>query len=141
MKKIKKILAIVLLLCLCVMHTPGNITAYAEDTQIKYAGEAIEGDNIVVSKTIEKTDIENVFDITLRVDTKTEIHKYLEQPPMSVVIVLDISNTMFTNSVNGQTRFEQAMEATKQFITDYAASSKGAPVPRELSIVTFNTNA
>lgn len=141
MKKIKRILAIVLLFCLCVMHAPGNLTAYAEDTQIKYAGETIAGDNIVVSKTIEKTDMENVFDITLKVDTKTEIHKYLEQPPMSVVIVLDISNTMFTNYVNGKSRFEQAMEATKQFITDYAASSKGAPVPRELAIVTFNTNA
>ena len=138
MKKIKKILAVILLFCLCAMHTPDNLTAYAEDTQIKYTGEVTKGENIVVSKTIEETDIENVFDITLKVDTKTEIHKYLEQPPMSVVIVLDISNTMFTNYVNGKSRFEQAMDATKQFITDYAASSKGAPVPRELSIVTFN---
>ena len=94
------------------------------------------GDNISVSKIINKTDMENIFDITLKVETKSEIHKMLEQPPMSVVIVLDISNTMFTNSANGITRFEEAMDATKQFITDYAASSKGAEVPRELSIVT-----
>lgn len=141
MKRLKKILAIVLVFCLCVMHAPSNLIAYAEDTQISYAGEVTKGDNISVSKIINKTDMENIFDITLKVETKSEIHKMLEQPPMSVVIVLDISNTMFTNSANGITRFEEAMDATKQFITDYAASSKGAEVPRELSIVTFNTNA
>ena len=38
MKRLKKILAIVLVFCLCVMHAPSNLIAYAEDTQISYAG-------------------------------------------------------------------------------------------------------
>lgn len=141
MKKIKKLLATVMILCMGIINTMGYLNVNADEQQINYAGELSTGENIAVSKIIEATDMENVFDITLRVETKSEIHKYYEQPPMSVVVVLDISNTMFTNYTNGVSRFDAAMEAMNEFITDYAASSDGAIAPRELAIVTFNTSA
>ncbi len=141
MRRLKKIVASILLVCMCFISVTNDNTIRANETQISNVGEIVLGDNITVSKTIEETDMENVFDITLRVETKSEIHRYYEQPPMSVVVVLDISNTMFTNYNNGVSRFDAAMEAMNKFITDYAASSEGAVAPRELAIVTFNTNA
>ncbi|MDD6873446.1 MAG: VWA domain-containing protein, partial [Clostridiales bacterium] len=97
------------------------------------------GDGVKVSKTIAGTELENVFDITLTVDTPTEISRFYTEPDMAVVIVMDISNTM--NSEFGgdkSTRYKAAMEAAEAFLDKFAASSDGIS---RIGYVAFNTNA
>ena len=133
MKKLKKILAVVLSLCLIIGIT--NITAFAGN-QVTNSGGTNVSDEVTVSKTISETGTENLFDITLRVESTKEAASYIKQPSMAIAIVLDVSSTMFQNN-----RYYPAREAMKEFITRYCADSVGAYTPRELSIITFNTNA
>ena len=94
-------------------------------------------DGVKVSKTIAGTELENVFDITLTVDTPTEISQFYKEPDMAVVIVMDISNTM-NSAFGGSTRYEAAMEAAEAFLDKFAASSDGIS---RIGYVAFNTNA
>ena len=95
------------------------------------------GDGVKVSKTIAGTELENVFDITLTVDTPTEISRFYTEPDMAVVIVMDISNTM-NSAFGGSTRYEAAMEAAEAFLDKFAASSDGIS---RIGYVAFNTDA
>ena len=94
-------------------------------------------DGVKVSKTIAGTELENVFDITLTVDTPTEISRFYTEPDMAVVIVMDISNTM-NSAFGGSTRYEAAMEAAEAFLDKFAASSDGIS---RIGYVAFNTDA
>lgn len=94
-------------------------------------------DGVNVSKTIAGTELENVFDITLTVDTPTEISRFYTEPDMAVVIVMDISNTM-NSAFGGSTRYEAAMEAAEAFLDKFAASSDGIS---RIGYVAFNTDA
>ena len=47
-----------------------------------------------VSKTIQGTDEENVFDITLEVETDQKIQTTTSSPDAAVVLVLDLSSSM-----------------------------------------------
>ncbi|MBR2079291.1 MAG: VWA domain-containing protein, partial [Clostridia bacterium] len=113
------------------------------DRQVEYAGGKIsspEGD-VEISKTIDGTDIENVFDITLTVRTETNVQTYLSEPDMAVVIVMDISETMNTYYPKTQTttsRYDAAMVAAKSFIRQFAEQGKGIS---KLGFVAFNTHA
>ena len=96
-------------------------------------------DGVKVSKTIAGTGLENVFDITLTVETPTKISRFYTEPDMAVVIVMDISNTM--NSEFGgdkNTRYKAAMDAAEVFLDKFAASSDGIS---RIGYVAFNTNA
>ena len=47
-----------------------------------------------ISKTIQGTELENVFDITLNVQTPTKVSEFYEEPDMAVVIVMDMRTPM-----------------------------------------------
>ncbi len=94
-------------------------------------------DSVYVSKTIEGTDIENVFDITLRVNTVTSIQELQKEPDMAVVVVMDISNTM-TREFGSTTRYAAAVTAAEHFIDNFADENQGIS---RLGFVAFNTHA
>lgn len=98
-------------------------------------------DDIVVSKTIEETNIENYFDITLKVNTTSKIEELVTQPDLAVVIVMDISNTMNTLVDGKNSRYESAMLAGESFINKFAEQSNGVNAKRLLGYVSFNTHA
>ena len=95
------------------------------------------GDGVKISKTIQGTELENVFDITLTVQTPTEASVFFEEPDIAVVIVMDISNTMNEN-FGGKTRYTAAMDAASQFIDSFAANNTGRS---KIGYVAFNTDA
>lgn len=113
------------------------------DRQVEYAGGKIsspEGD-VEISKTIDGTDIENVFDITLTVRTETNVQTYLSEPDMAVVVVMDISNTMndyYPDDQTEVTRYDAAVEAAENFINQFAQVTSGIS---QLGFVSFNTSA
>ena len=93
---------------------------------------------VSVSKTIAGTDLENVFDITLQVQTKQKIEEVYKEPDMAVVIVMDISNTMNSN-FGGVTRYAAAMTAAENFLDQFAENnSLGVS---KVGFVAFNTDA
>lgn len=95
-------------------------------------------DGVSVSKVIAGTELENVFDITLTVQTQQEITEISSEPDMAVVIVLDISNTMNSN-FGGVTRYAAAMTAAEGFLDQFAQNnSQGIS---KVGFVAFNTNA
>jgi len=93
---------------------------------------------VQVSKTIEPTDIENVFDITLEVITKDVVTEVYKEPDMAVVIVMDISQTMNNNLNDDITRYKAAMTAAEAFLDQFAANNLGAS---KVGFVAFNTDA
>ncbi len=108
------------------------------DQQIDNHGGSNSENGVTVSKTIEGTDLENVFDITLRVETTGNIKELINEPDMAVVIVMDISNTMNSDFGNS-TRYKAAMEAAEDFLDKFAASnSLGIS---KVGYVAFNTDA
>ena len=124
------------------LDTDGN-EAYASsssDVQVREKGgtNVSEDGTVAVSKTISGTDLENVFDITLQVQTSMNVEEIREEPDMAVVIVMDISNTM-NSSFGNTTRYAAAMEAAEQFLDQFAANnSLGIS---KVGYVAFNTDA
>jgi len=55
-------------------------------------------DGVTVSKTIEKTNIENYFDITLGVTTTSKTEEIINSQNLAIVFVIDRSYTMGSNS-------------------------------------------
>ncbi len=107
------------------------------DSQITNEGGEKNDGTVRVSKTIDGTDIENVFDITLTVDTTTKITELQKDPDMAVVIVMDISNTM-NGAFGGSTRYKAAIESAEAFLDRFAAESTGYS---KVGYVAFNTDA
>lgn len=108
------------------------------DVQVDERGGENSNDNVSVSKTIAGTELENVFDITLKVTTSSEIQELITEPDMAVVIVMDISNTMKEN-FGGSTRYEAAMDAAESFLDKFASSNKTGV--SKVGYVAFNTDA
>ena len=110
------------------------------DVQVRDRGgtNANPDDGVSVSKTIAGTELENVFDITLRVQTNQKISEITSAPDMAVVIVLDISNTMNSN-FGGVTRYAAAMAAADSFLDQFAAHN--ALGTSKVGFVAFNTDA
>ena len=106
--------------------------------QIDEPGGSKTQDDVTVSKTIQGTDLENVFDITLQVQTPQNIQKNIDEPDMAVVIVMDISNTM-TSKFGNSTRYQAAMEAAEDFLDRFVENnSLGIS---KIGYVAFNTDA
>ncbi len=113
-------------------------TGSSQDQVISEGGtEANTTDGVSLSKTIAGTDVENVFDITLTVNTVTNVKEYSDDPDMSVVIVMDISNTM-TETFGDTTRYEAAMAAAEIFLNEFAEETNGVS---RVGFVAFNTDA
>ncbi|MDD6799296.1 MAG: SpaA isopeptide-forming pilin-related protein [Firmicutes bacterium] len=112
----------------------------SSDSQIKSPGgtnTSTYDDGVTVSKIIAGTDIENVFDITLKVITSVNISEFYREPDMAVVIVMDISNSM-KDAFGDTTRYAAAMTAAEQFIDELAATSNGVS---KVGFVAFNTDS
>ena len=116
----------------------GNVPP--SDVQVNGRGgeKTSEDGTVTVSKTISGTDLENVFDITLRVQTNQNISEVANEPDMAVVIVMDISNTMNTNFC-GVTRYAAAMTAAEQFLDSFADNNTLGV--SKVGYVAFNTDA
>ena len=110
------------------------------DVQVKDRGgeNRNDADGVAVSKTIAGTDLENVFDITLRVQTSQKIEEVVKEPDMAVVIVMDISNTM-NSKFGNSTRYKAAMDAAEQFL-DHFAENNSLGISK-VGYVAFNTDA
>lgn len=110
------------------------------DCQVVDAGGSSTSDDgrVTVSKTISGTELENVFDITLQVQTSERISEQYEEPDMAVVIVMDISNTMNSN-FGGVSRYAAAMEAAEKFLDEFAENN--AMGVSKVGYVAFNTDA
>lgn len=101
-----------------------------------------ENDGVSVSKTIEESDIENYFDITLNVKTRAKIEDVIKDADLAIVIVMDISNTMATNNLSsGEVRIKAAQDSGEKFIKNFAEFSKGVKAKREIGFVSFNTDS
>lgn len=108
------------------------------DRQVEDRGGEKSSDGVKVSKTIKGTELENVFDITLQVQTTQKLEEVYEEPDMAVVIVLDISNTM-NSKFGGTTRYKAAMDSAEQFIDKFTESNSLSV--SKIGFVAFNTNA
>ncbi len=93
---------------------------------------------VTVSKTISGTELENVFDITLQVQTSINLEEIRKEPDMAVVIVMDISNTM-KSDFGDTNRYEAAMVAAEDFLDKFAANNTLGI--SKIGYVAFNTDA
>lgn len=156
--KKKKILSILLIFSMLMSLL--SVSAYAGELdpanqqQIPEggAGGSNSNEDVTISKTLEGTDIENVFDITLKVETPTSIESLTKPQPASVVLVMDVSFSMVRSDTKpnkgasdkwpGVTQYAMAKYAADNFIDKFCAeAAKDDSVIRDMAIVTFNTNA
>ena len=138
MKKINKIFALLFAL-LMFINPIINIFAEANDNnqrQIDNPGGESVGDGVKISKTISPSELENYFDIALKVQT-TEIAK---EQDLAVVIVMDISRTMIEYKLEGEdtTRLRAALNAGQKFVETFASNSNNVDAKRQLGYVAFN---
>ena len=151
MKKIKKLFTL-LLVCLIgivpILHIFADTLPKTGFNQVVKEGEIVNStdpdDGVSVSKIITETkkdgttNLENYFDITLTVKTKSQA----KEQDLAIVIVMDISNTMVENDVEkGVSRLDAAMLAGEQLINDFATYSNGVSATRKIGYVAFNTHA
>ena len=160
MKYLKKI---VYILCLLIATVCPFLSVYSDNIVLnnykqvtslggenwegKDSGKAKNDSSVIISKTISETNyssnkdnLENYFDITLKVQTRTKA----EEPDLAVVIVLDISNTMsYVFNETSKTRISAAQEAATNFIKEFANRSSGNSkiTNRKIGFVAFNTDA
>lgn len=141
MKKILKSLLGVILTFIIAFNPILSVLASNNEEQIKNVGgeTSNKNDGITISKTISSSELENYFDITLKVQTQ-EIAK---EQDVDIVIVMDISRSMVQFKVDntGITRLQSAVNAGEQFIKDFASYSATTSSNRKIGFVDFNTNA
>ncbi len=117
-------------------------TAEASDKQVDDGGGKVTSADkkVITTKTINGTSEENIFDITLTVQTKTDIQTFLSEPDMAVVIVMDISNTMNSKYPAGSStsRYDAAVVAAENFMNQFAKETSGLS---QVGFVAFNTHA
>ena len=89
MRKLKQFI-LLFFIFIFVLNPFLNVFASNNEQQIKYIGTTTTGEKATISKIITPSELENYFDITLKVKTEEELRKQ----DMSIVIVMDISNTM-----------------------------------------------
>ena len=145
MKKVKKILTLIIA-CLFIISIGIDVSAKVIEGyhQVTSEGGSNESDGVFVSKTIEETNMENYFDITLTVRTKSKIEEILKDQELAIVVVMDISNSMIENKVDGDsgdTRLEAAQKAGAKMIETFTANSKETTAKREIGYVAFNSDA
>ncbi|MCL1794624.1 MAG: Cna B-type domain-containing protein [Oscillospiraceae bacterium] len=144
----KSTIAMMLVAVMAIAILPGSVEAETPPPSgVQIAGQGAwtyyDGDgkstadenNFVVAtnKTIEGTEEENVFDITLQVKTTVETQNIEVSPDAAVVLVIDISNSM------AGSKLAQAKQAAKDFLDSYIYDAGDAA--RKLSIVTFGPNS
>ena len=121
----------------------GNQTSASQI--VENGGTVTAHDGLVsASKTIQGTDTENVFDITLNVTTTEDIKQLDISPDAAVVLVMDVSNSM-KEDVNGNStrwdserRITKAKAAAQDFLESYVKDAGDAK--RLVSVVEFGSN-
>lgn len=117
---------------------------------VSIGGTSSDSNGVVVSKTIETGDKENFFDITLIVKTPVNINEVSKDKDISVIFVMDISNTMITTNIDGTkhdiypnkvTRYDAALEASKTFMDEFTSYSLNTDAIRDIGYVVFNSDA
>lgn len=151
MKQPRKIPGILIYLLILFFSVIGFVYALHSNVKEGYkqvvsvGGSNSTNDGVEVSKTIEETDLENYFDITLKVKTSSKIEEITKAQDIAVVIVLDISNTMNENwTDNGTTKSRLASAKTSaiDFLEEfYEASVKSPTAARKIGLVTFNRDS
>lgn len=96
-----------------------------------------EDGNVKLDKTIAATDVENVFDVTLTVETKDKVEKQKVDAPAAVVLVVDVSTSMNESLDDGTERLLAAQQAAQEFINRFASTEAA----RKISIVAFCKDA
>ena len=130
------------------------ITAYAADPPLSDEQIVDRGgennsvwarDGVRVSKTIEGTNTEDYFDITLQVKTKKSVKEIMETEAASVVFVLDLSETM-NAAVNGGAsssanpkKITSTINQLKKFVSNFKSDSANYP-NNEVGVVGYNSN-
>lgn len=146
MKVVKKILLLFVLL-IAIIPIVNIFATTSEDNQIDYAGgETVNPtDGVIVSKRIEKTSLENYFDIILTVETTSVIEDTVSPQDLAVVLVLDISNTMneafSKTSTDSTKKIDAAKSSVKDFIDKFYENSLGVDAVRQIGLVTFNRDS
>lgn len=140
MKKLKQNI-LLLFIFILVLNPFLNVYASNNEQQIKYEGTTILGEKTQISKIISSSMIENYFDITLKVKTEEEA----KEQDISLVIVMDISNTMndSLDKNKADSKYDSAIKAMENFIKRFADESKNIPssIIRKIGFVAFNTDA
>lgn len=138
MKKILKSLLGVILTFIIAFNPILSVWASNNSEQIVSSGGTTKGDNVEISKTIAPNELENYFDITLKVQTQ-EIAKVQD---VAVVIVMDISNTMLQYKLanENKTRLKAALDASQTFLETFGKNSEGVNAKRKIGVVAFNSN-
>lgn len=132
------------------------------NTEAEYDAATAEKDRddwrVKVNKTIEATGTENLFNVTLSVQTKEDIQENIISPDAAVVLVIDVSTSMKQCLEHGKvmrmfdsgatnpcsecntldkSRIYATQQAAQQFINNFAASDSN----RQIAIVTFCRDA
>lgn len=138
MKKILKKLLGLILTFIIAFNPILSVWASNNSEQIVSSGGTTKGDNVEISKTIAPSELENYFDITLKVQTQ-EIAK---EQDVAVVIVMDISNTMLQYKLanENKTRLKAALDASQTFLETFGKNSEGVNAKRKIGVVAFNSN-
>ena len=137
-----------------IVNEGGTVYYNKEGTQVQ-ATEL--GDNAVVkmTKTVEQTDKENAFEVTLQVQTNQKVKELQsENPDAAVVLVLDTSGSMAWCAECGreehgwgddhkfESRLALAKQAANQFLDQFAAleAESAESAHRWVQIISFNSN-
>ena len=93
------------------------VTTPLNQQQIVYQGGVASKGGVEISKTIEGTDYENIFDITLTAKAPYSIEELYKALPAAVVIVMDMSYSMVDsdNNINGGPQYKMAEDAANAF--------------------------
>lgn len=127
-------------------HLLGGTTNASDNQVVNPGGENTSvwsSDGVKISKTIDGTNTEDYFDITLQIKTKTDVKTIMESDSAAVVFVLDLSDTMDnyidpTNSSSGK-KVDNAIAAVQKFTQEFNAKSANYP-HNKIGAVGFNTN-
>lgn len=92
--------------------------------------------DVVISKSIAATGVENEFEITLDVQTNQTIEENITYPNVAVTLVLDVSTSMSDADME---TMKNALTANGAFLDKLAANANGAK--RMVSVVAFCKNA
>ena len=169
MKKISKTFVIMLLVLYCtvslsnflsILFPTEHTVVYADNSKYLLGGENASDDQIVnvggtnnskwssdgvsVSKTVDGTDTEDYFDITLQVKTRTDIKEIIDNEDVAVVIVIDLSKTMEaavsgTSTTYSNSKAKKAADEAGNFVQKFFNASSSYP-NSVLGVVGFNTN-
>ena len=117
---------------------PDSIPKDSQDYKVDN-GDADDAPDVKVSKKVTATGTENLFNVTLNVETTQKIKVSESSPDASVVLALDFSESMTKNKIGNKTRLAVAQEKAIAFLKNYVKDANGAK--RMVALVTFDAGA